>query len=335
MLLLLWAAQYAPVWVEVFYSRGFYPGYSYLPKTLFGWIPFSVGDLFYIGLFVLLLWIPVGIVITLVRKQWQTALRRLWNGFGLLLGLYLFFHVAWALNYYRVPLKDQLGLSTDTVLLEDHLRVLERHIEKANSLREQIDWTDYSRQQAIEQVEKLMRSESYSGMLSQTQIRVKAPILGSWVSYFGVAGYFNPFTGEAHVNMDMPLTSFPFTLAHEIAHQMGLGLEDECNFMAFIRLQHHRDPWFVYSAYFQSANYLLRSLYLIDVDLFEEYRDKLSAKVQRDMRTEQMYWQQYTGWINDGASIFYNQYLEHNNQLEGMARYGMVSRLIIDWETKK
>ena len=140
MLLLLWAAQYAPVWVEVFYSRGFYPGYSYLPKTLFGWIPFSVGDLFYIGLFVLLLWIPVGIVITLVRKQWQTALRRLWNGFGLLLGLYLFFHVAWALNYYRVPLKDQLGLSTDTVLLEDHLRVLERHIEKANSLREQVDW---------------------------------------------------------------------------------------------------------------------------------------------------------------------------------------------------
>ncbi|MGO1788155.1 MAG: DUF3810 domain-containing protein [Sphingobacterium sp.] len=334
MLLLLWTVQNVPTWVEFFYSRGFYPGYSYLPKILFGWVPFSVGDLFYAVLFLLVLGIPVRIVIALIRRQWRKARQHLWNGLILILGLYLFFHAAWALNYYRVPLKDQLGLSTDTVLLDDHLLVLEQHIEQANRLREQIDWTGYSRQRATEQVERLMRSDSYSGLLSQTQVRVKAPILGPWVSYFGVAGYFNPFTGEAHVNMDMPLASLPFTLAHEIAHQMGLGLEDECNFMAFIRLQDHRDARLAYSAYFQSVNYLLRSLYLIDVNRFEAYRDRLSTKVQRDMRTEQMYWQQYTGWINDGASLFYNQYLKHNNQLEGMARYGMVSRLIIAWEKK-
>ena len=114
MLLLLWTAQYAPAWVEVFYSRGFYPGYSYLPKTLFGWVPFSVGDLFYISPLLTIVMDPCGIVIALIQRQWQKTLQHLWNGFNLILGLYLFFHVAWALNYYRVPLKDQLGLSTDT-----------------------------------------------------------------------------------------------------------------------------------------------------------------------------------------------------------------------------
>lgn len=335
LLLLVWLARNAPEGVEQFYSRGFYPAYSYLPKLLFGWVPFSVGDLVYVGLLLLLLILLGDALFAFLQRRWRTGWRRLGCGLAVLTGLYLFFHIAWALNYYRVPLKDQFGLSTDTVLLEDHLAVLQQHIDKANSLRARIDRAAYSRDQATREIERLMQLESYSGILSQTQTRVKAPILGAWISYFGVAGYFNPFTGEAHVNRDMPLPGFPFTVAHELAHQMGLGLEDECNFIAFIRLKDHSDPWFAYSAYFESVNYLLRSLYWVDVDQFKEYRDQLSEQVQQDLRAEQRYWQQYTGWINDWTSLFYDQYLKHNNQLEGMARYGMVSRLIIAWEKKQ
>jgi hypothetical protein len=153
-------------------------------------------------------------------------------------------------------------------------------------------------------------------------------------SYFGVSGYFNPFSNEAHVNGQMPLTSYPFTVAHELSHQMGIGFEDECNFIAFVKLKENEDPWFQYSAYYESTTYLLRTLYLVDSTAFETYKAKLSPKVIMDIKTDQEYWKKYTGWLADASGLFYNQYLKHNNQAEGMARYGMVSRLIIAWEQK-
>ena len=132
----------------------------------------------------------------------------------------------------------------------------------------------------------------------------------------------------------MPLISYPFTVAHELSHQMGIGFEDECNFIAFVKLKDNPDPWFQYSAYYQSVTYLLRTLYLVDSTQFGAYQDKLSPKVILDIKEEQSYWRQYTGWLTDVSGIFYNQYLKYNNQAEGMARYGMVSRLIIAWEQK-
>lgn len=334
LLTLVATAQRVPEWIEYVYSRRFYPAYIHVPKSIFGWIPFSMGDLLYAFLFIGLLTLPVAVLIAFLRRQWQRGWQRVWMGVGVVLGLYLIFHLVWAFNYYRIPLKDQWGLDVDTVLLEDHLKILDQHILIANQLRDQFDPSEASRPEAIRAVEQLMASQNFSGLLTRTQVRIKRPILGSWVSYFGVAGYFNPFTGEAHVNMDMPLVSFPFTVAHELAHQMGLGLEDECNFMAFIRLKDHPDPWFAYAAYFESVNYLLRSLYWVDKDRFDEYREKLTEPVQQDIRLQQTYWTQYAGWISDLSGLFYNQYLKHNNQLDGMARYGMVSRLIIASEKK-
>ena len=41
-------------WVETYYTYGFYPFFSKLLRILFGWIPFSIGDLVYIGAFVFL-----------------------------------------------------------------------------------------------------------------------------------------------------------------------------------------------------------------------------------------------------------------------------------------
>lgn len=330
---LLWMQQ-APAWVEQVYSRSFYPIYSYVPRLLFAWIPFSAGDILYAAMFLALLGFPFWVAIPLFQKRWSMGGRRFLYAAGVLFASYLFFYAAWGINYYRVPLKDQLELRTDTVFLEDHLTVLERHIQKANALRKRVDLKQASRSEAIRDIEERMKEDAYSGLLSQTQARVKAPVLGSWISYFGVSGYFNPFTAEAHVNMDMPLMGFPFTVAHEISHQMGLGLEDECNFMAYLRLRDHPNPWYSYSAYFESVGYLLHSLYWVDPQLYAQYESRLSDNMREDMREQQRYWKQYMGWINTWSSAFYDQYLKHNNQLEGMARYGMVSRLIIALEKK-
>src|SRR5262245_44196512 len=49
-----WASLY-PDWVERNYTYGIYPYIARVQRYLFGWIPFSVGDLFYafLGLVIL------------------------------------------------------------------------------------------------------------------------------------------------------------------------------------------------------------------------------------------------------------------------------------------
>lgn len=322
-------------WVESAYSRGFYPIFVYIPRFLFGWLPFSIGDLIYALVFILLGWNLLKAILLLFNKQFSQSGRQFLRFIGLLLSFYILFYAAWALNYYRIPISKQLDIKVDTIKLEDHLSVLETHITKANALREQIEITDQDREKADQQIQELMKQDHTFPMLTKSQVKIKTPLIGPMASYFGVSGYFNPFSNEAHINAEMPKTSYPFTVAHELSHQMGIGFEDECNFIAFIKLKDHSAPWYQYAAYYESVTYLLRTLYLVDRSKFEVFKEKLSPKVKADIKQDQDYWMRYTGWISDVSGLFYNQYLKHNNQIEGMARYGMVSRLIIAWEIKK
>ena len=54
--------RYIPETVEQVYSLGIFPFFSKLSRYIFGWIPFSVGDLIYLGLIIYALrWIYLNI----------------------------------------------------------------------------------------------------------------------------------------------------------------------------------------------------------------------------------------------------------------------------------
>src|SRR5687767_10219967 len=63
-----WVSWY-PGWVETNYSRGVYPVISQIQRFLFGWIPFSVGDLFYASLTIVLLYKIVRFFRVLFRRK--------------------------------------------------------------------------------------------------------------------------------------------------------------------------------------------------------------------------------------------------------------------------
>src|ERR1700744_883645 len=100
--LVAWWGMY-PGAVETAYSTGVYPHFAALLRILFGWVPFSVGDVLY---FVAGFWllISLGIAIKrLVRGEWAW---REWLGWGRrlvegILLVILIFNLAWALNYNR------------------------------------------------------------------------------------------------------------------------------------------------------------------------------------------------------------------------------------------
>ena len=55
-----------------------------------------------------------------------------------------------------------------------------------------------------------------------------------WKLWQDFLGYYNPFTGEAQVNTNVPAFVIPFTTCHEMAHQIGYASESEASFVGFL-----------------------------------------------------------------------------------------------------
>lgn len=322
-----------PAWVEQYYSRGFYPIFSYISILLFSWVPFSVGDVFYALIVLYMLYLLVQMLRQLRFRNTQKIIYHSLQLITTILLLHNYFYINWGLNYYRIPIRQQLALETSHIDTVDHLRVLDKYIGITNELREHIELENLSKEGVQKDLQEWMRYDTlFDSILSKSQIHGKMPISNTAISYFTVSGYFNPFTQEAHVNQKIPLVSYPFVTVHELLHQMGIGFEDECNFMAFRKLMNHDDVWYRYSAYYEATQYLLYPLY-VNAELLAQYKQKLSSKVLQDMADERAFWMQYRGWINQISGLFYTEYLKANNQPEGMERYNMMAKLVVAWET--
>lgn len=325
-------------WIELNFARYFYRYYGHIPKYFLGYMPFSMGDLLYAAVVVVLSYFTVRMLRNLWLRQWPDAVLAFFSVVNLLLGLYAFFYLSWGLNYYRRPISVNASLQVDSLKLADYLVVLDEYLDSTNMLRQQVSPAKWENQRTRIQkdlTEWVKNDTTFASFLSVSQVHAKSPLNSTLVSYFGVSGYFNPFTHEAQVNYAMPVLSFPFTFVHELAHQQGVGFEDEANFIAFVRLQHHPQAFYRYSAYLQTTLYMLRELGAMYPVLAKEYQRRLSEPVRGDIEAERLFWIHYTGWFNNLMGIFYNQYLTHNNQKEGLARYDRMTRLVLAYALKE
>ncbi|WP_164110387.1 MULTISPECIES: DUF3810 domain-containing protein [Sphingobacterium] len=328
-------AKDRPDWIERYYSQTFYPVFSYLSILLFSWVPFSVGDLLYLGVVIIMLLLLVRITMSLWKRIWQDGLKYGLQLVTLLCVLYTFFYINWGLNYFRLPVSEYLHLDIQGTHVDDYTEVLAKYIVMANRLREQLDLEHQPRLGVKMDLEKYIRKDTvFVSFLSQAQVHAKVPLSSKLISYFTVSGYFNPFTMEAHINQEIPNSLYPFVYVHELAHQMGVGFEDECNFIAFRMLVDHENRWYRYTAYYAAIKSLLKPFSKDKVQM-ERLRNMLSEKVRADFKEEYAFWKSKQGWIEHLTSLFYNQYLQHNNQPEGLARYDMMAKLIVAWEKQQ
>src|SRR5215510_12848484 len=106
-----WVSLY-PDWVEKNYTYGLYPLISNIQRFLFGWIPFSIGDLFYAFLILVIIvktiqFFKLVFKKKLNRKYFIAGLQQIIFFF---LFLYVIFNLFWGLNYNRKGIAYQLDL---------------------------------------------------------------------------------------------------------------------------------------------------------------------------------------------------------------------------------
>lgn len=324
-----------PEWIERYYSNGIYPYISKILRILFGWIPFSVGDV--IGL-ILIFFLLKGIF-NLIKNRFKNILPQTLKFAAFLSLLYFCFYLFWGLNYFRKPLAENIGYGTSKYTTDELVKTTKLIIQKLNEAQINITKNDslkvenpYSTQEIYD-----LSIVSYKELkLDFPQFAYEYPsIKNSLVSLFqcynGTSGYFNPITGEAQVNKYIPKTGFPTTACHEIAHQLGYSAENEANFIGFLASVANKDKYFQYSGYRMAFGYCISEIRKRDREFSRELWKSVNKGISKDYSVTYQFWQQYKNPIEPYMKKGYNSYLKANKQTKGIDSYNYVVDLLISY----
>lgn len=323
-----------PEFVERFYSNGLYVYISKLMRYVFGWIPFSVGDIFYTlaGIYAIRWMVLNRMRVLKDTKNWLLDV-------GAVLSIaYFAFHVLWAFNYYRQPLYKSLNLEADYTT-EQLVTFTKRLIEKSNTLHNQLAINDstkvempFSKGEAFKRVrngyEKL--SAEYPHLYYKPK-SIKKSLYSAALTYMGFSGYLNPFTNEAQVNGLVPTYKFPTTSCHEAAHQLGFAAENEANFIGSLAAIHNDDIHFKYSGYTFALRYCLVEIFRRDKDLYYEILSTINKGILKNYQEVENFWKSYENPLEPLFADTYDSFLKANNQSAGMKSYSYVVALLVNY----
>lgn len=336
----IWLFSRSSDTVEALYSQSFYPLISIVLRSSFGWIPFSVGDIFYTTLIIYVVWKITKLAMIIYRRSYGIIrIKSILYKFTIqLLLLYIVFNILWGLNYNRRGIAFQTGITPEKYTGEELVAIAGLLLKEVNSckqgiLRQQIPFTT-NRQLFENAFHAYQAAADYYPFLQYNHLSVKPSFFGFAGNYLGFSGYYNPFSGEAQVNTSIPRFLRPYVVCHEIAHQLGYAKESEANFAGYLVATASGDTTFMYSAYldlFLYANGNLRRTDSVTAKLLEH---QLSPAVKEDIEIMKSFYKKYENPVEPVITWIYSRYLQSNEQPAGMRSYSEVVSYLISYYKK-
>lgn len=326
-----------PHLIERYYSNGIYPWLSKAFRFIFGWIPFSLGDIFYT--------IAAVLIIRFLILNWKTFLYQTSKFFKevfVVISLtYFVFHLFWGLNYYRQPLSTSLQLGEDYTT-DELLDFTKSLIHKSNEIHREITKNDtiaveipYSKSEIYS-----MTSNGYYNLskkmprLNYEFKSIKSSLYSTALTYMGYGGYLNPFTNEAQVNSLAFSYKYPTVSCHEQAHQLGFSAENEANFIGYLAAVCNDDIYFKYSGYVYTLRYCLGELKHRDEAIFEELNKIINKGIIKNYLKVAEFWSKYENSAEPAFKSSFNTFLKANNQKDGIKSYSYVVTLLVNYHKK-
>lgn len=333
--LLIKVSSSFPHAVEKVYSQNLFTGIRNFFHLLFSWIPFSFGDFLYVFLVLYLLFL----LVKLFRNKFHNWKRNLAFSIAFVSKIYILFHLFWGLNYYRIPIHEQLEIENDYTTFE-LIDFTEKLIRNTNQLHQKLKQNDslpvnfnYHHQEITELIFDGIEEVNEPKLnLDYGRRNLKKSLFSIPLTYGGFGGYLNPFSLEAQYNSNIPSFKWPTTLTHEVAHQMGFAKENEANFIACLVGMNHKDESFKYATHGFALKQCLNEIFRREPTLFEELKQCVNYGVIENYRELQVFWEDYHNPIEPLLKTAYGSYLNVNNQPEGMASYSYVVALLVNYD---
>jgi hypothetical protein len=325
--LLLFCVGLNSAFVENVYTRHLYQYISVPLRFISGLLPFPLGDVLYLLLILYVLRATILFIKRLLLKQLnkEDAVRISFLLLRLFLVLYIVFKLLWGLNYSRHPINKQLGIADEKYNQKELIALgnfLIQRINQVQATRSANKPTRYTlpelKNGAVDAYAKLARQNVF---FSYRQPAVKK-VLNTWlITKIGLEGYYSPLSGEANINMRIPATSLPFVTCHEIAHQLGVGREDEANLVGYLVSTSSTDLNFQYSGYYAVLKNVLFEIRFKAPEAYEATVKKLNRQTVADFKRDRQFWMHYNSDMYMYMDVALDSFLKLNNQDKGIDSY--------------
>ena len=326
--------------VEQYYSLKIYPAIGYILRTIFGWLPFSLGDVLYACIAIWLIANSVRGVKCVVKKKYlkanfKTILNKIFI-FGAT--IYIVFYIFWGINYNRIGIANQLSLQINAYTVKELKQINDVLVTKVNIcktallLSTQAYPTNKNLYKKVDSA--YVQLANVYPFLKYKPTAIKTSLWGWFGNYAGFTGYYNPFTGEAQVNTTGPKYTQGYTACHEVAHQLGYAKEMEANFVGYLAAHYSGDTLLLYSCYTSLLSYANRTLYFADTTSAMQYRRQLLPAVQADYKSVQQFNAAHKSIIEPIVGFVYNKFLQSNQQPLGLLSYDEVTAFLIAYYKK-
>ncbi len=326
--------------VESQYATGIYPAIGRVLRYMFGWLPFSFGDILYGLIIIWLGWEIVRGIKTVFKKRifWQHFGAGIGKVFNILLVIYILFNALWGINYNRLGIANQLNLKMDKYQPADLKIINALLVEKTNACKQALINNDFkypTNRQLFAKVDMVYQNaQTAYPFLQYKPVSIKPSLWGWLGNYLGFTGYYNPFTGEAQVNTLVPKFLQSFTTCHEVAHQLGYAREMEANFVGYLAATASQDTSVLYSVYLDLFMYSNRNLSGTDSTAAKEFGKQLSPEVREDLKVWRAFNKKHKSPLEAIFKWFYGIYLVRNQQPQGVLSYDEVTGFIVAYYKK-
>ncbi len=326
--------KFYPHWIESIYSRGIYPIIKYILDFICSAIPFSIGDILYIIIAVFFIYI-----LNSVFKKKINLGTFLSKGLIYANIIYFLFHFNWGLNYYRIPLNENLQIdnayTTDKLIektnfLLNKTNLIHQRLQENDSLKIKIPYSQEVLQQHIDSAYTHLQQKITLPLYPKNN-NAKSSIISTGLNYMGFGGYLNPFTLEAQVNKHLPAYKMPVTFAHEKAHQSGFSKENEANFIGALVCMESTDPYLQYAGYSFALRYCLNDLYTQNEAKASWLHKQIRPGVLKNYKEVSDFWENHETPLNYIMEIIYDNFLKVNNQESGIETYNYVVALLVNY----
>ena len=321
--------------------------YPYVDRNLQGYlaqwtsvVDYPVWQLLAIVLLVLIL---ASLVLVVILKRSFVA----WGGWvaAVFSAIYMLHILMWGLSYHAGDLSNDLRLDTSSYNLEELVEATEYYRDKAMELAAQVnrdsqgnvDFADFETLAAnAGKGFEILTYEHHYPVFAGSRLPVKKLGWADLYSSMGITGVTFGITGEAAVNPQIPDVTLPFTMIHEMAHRMCIANERDANFTGFLACSVHPDLEFQYSGYFMAYRYCYNALAGVNHPSASaaaaRIKTGVSKTLQQDMDSySQFFRSKENALATNVADTMNDAYLKTSGDTSGIASYGLVCDLLVNW----
>lgn len=314
------------------YAERCYPAISAILSWPASLLPFSLEELVVVGFIVAFLAVLAG------------AIRRRRGFFGWLgrtgrvaMWLVVWLYMGWGNNYFRTPLYERLGVRAAHFEPQAFSRFLSDYTDLLVGCADGGDLPD---QRTLErQIQEFYdRQAAACGYAPPYDWQhVKKPLLNPLYSAVGVLGWLGPFFCEAQVNLDLPDTQLPSTLAHELAHLAGVTGEGEANYWSYAFCRQSDNPAVRYSGCLAILPYVARNAKsLLPEQEYAAWSARVPQRAKEDTAANHAFWTgKRVGFLDDAQKRIMDLFLRSNRVAAGASDYQGVVGIIITMDSIK